>query len=370
MKTYESLVEEISAERLAQLRAKGKGAAAEAKMKHDGLKEKGKTETKVKTSSNTPPRTTRSVSSSTRSTPSSPKDDSSRQRSSMGYKPKQVDNAKAREIAKNMMNDNRPFNRGPAPTGASPGKDGKTTNVMKGEPMSKAKPSPKKTKSRWKFWEDYRDRLLEATTGDLRQMGATPAQIAKLKQRREKRGFGFDRGDDRAGKKTPTSKPKALPAAADKGSAIVRQKQGGTGKEAIGGNRKVGGAIPQPKPDNTKGPGSKTYDRAQPGLKGGPLSTKVKPEPKPKRKSVFRDAIKQGATGGLMGGSENDRREAKRKLGNKIGTGIRNAPGKALGAAGKAVGSVANSARGTIQDKGEKMQDAKVTPVKRGLYNP
>ncbi len=219
-------------------------------------------------------------------------------------------------------------------------------------------------------YKTFDDWLQEATTGDLRQMGATPAQIAKLKQRREKRGFGFDRGDDRAGKKTPTSKPKALPAAADKGSAIVRQKQGGTGKEAIGGNRKVGGAIPQPKPDNTKGPGSKTYDRAQPGLKGGPLSTKVKPEPKPKRKSVFRDAIKQGATGGLMGGSENDRREAKRKLGNKIGTGIRNAPGKALGAAGKAAGAVANSARGTIQDKGEKMQDAKVTPVKRGLYNP
>ncbi len=230
-------------------------------------------------------------------------------------------------------------------------------------------------------YKTFDDWLQEATTGDLRQMGATPAQIAKLKQRREKRGFGFDRGDDRAGKKTPTSKPKALPAAADKGSAIVRAKNRDTktGKEAIGAPRVSGPGVkspgsktyssvskPKPKPYSTDG--AKPVDR-KPIDKSSALSTKVKPD-KPKRKSVFRDAIKQGATGGLMGGSENDRREAKRKLGNKIGTGIRNAPGKALGAAGKAVGSVANSARGTIQDKGEKMQDAKVTPVKRGIYNP
>ena len=211
--------------------------------------------------------------------------------------------------------------------------------------------------------------LSEATTGDLKQMGATPAQIAKLKQRREKRGFGFDRGDDRAGKSTPTTKPKALPAAADKGSAIVRQKRGGTGKEAVCGNRKVGGAIPQPKPDNKKGPGSKTYDRAQPGLKGGPLSTKVKPERKERvpHKSSFRDGLKQGVTGGLAGGSERDRQKAKRSLGNKIGSGVRTAPGKALSALGK---SVANQAKKTSQDQGEKMQDAQVTSAKRGVYNP
>ncbi len=177
--------------------------------------------------------------------------------------------------------------------------------------------------------------FIEATTGDLKQMGATPAQIATLKQRREKRGFGFDRGDDRSGNKTPTSKPKALPAAADKGSAIVRQKRGGTGKEAVGAPRVSGPGVkrpgsktyssvskPKPKPYSTDG--AKPVNR-KPIDKSSALSTKVKP---PKRKSVFRDAIKQGATGGLMGGSENDRREAKRKLGNKIGTGIRNTPSR------------------------------------------
>ena len=163
------------------------------------------------------------------------------------------------------------------------------------------------------------------------------------------------------------NKPKALPAAADKGSAIVRQKRGGTGKEAIGGNKmKSGPGVRQP----DKGPGSKTYDRT---IKDGSALTKYKPKPKPEpktrvpHKSSFRDGLKQGVTGGLAGGSERDRQKAKRSLGNKIGSGVRTAPGKALSALGK---SVANQAKKTSQDQGEKMQDAQVTSAKRGVYNP
>ena len=187
--------------------------------------------------------------------------------------------------------------------------------------------------------------LQEATTGDLKAMGATPAQIAKLKQRREKRGFGFDRGDDRAGKTTPTTKPKALPAAADKGSAIVRQKQGGTGKEAIGGNKKKSGpGVRVPDPNK----GSKTYDRIN---KGGALA---------KRTTGGDDFGKP--VGGDWSAGKTPRMDPKKKF-DKRGAGIKSTLGKAAGAVG-------NQARGTMQDKGEKMQDAKVTPVKRGLYNP
>ena len=80
--------------------------------------------------------------------------------------------------------------------------------------------------------------FMEATTDDLRAMGASSDQIKEIERRKKKRGYGFDRGDDRA-KTAPAAqkkKPiqKALPGskgaplarrAADKGSAIVKQKQ-------------------------------------------------------------------------------------------------------------------------------------------------
>ena len=64
-----------------------------------------------------------------------------------------------------------------------------------------------------------------------------------------------------------TKSGKQLPA--DKGSAIVRTKKGGTSKEAVGAPKKSGVGVPQSKPQE-KGSGSKTYDRVRP--KGGELA--------------------------------------------------------------------------------------------------
>ena len=68
--------------------------------------------------------------------------------------------------------------------------------------------------------------------------------------------------------------------AAEKGVAIVRAKsgpgQGGTGKEAVGANKKSGPGVPQSRPEE-RGTGTKTYDRVRP--KGG----EIVPYQKPKR---------------------------------------------------------------------------------------
>jgi hypothetical protein len=85
--------------------------------------------------------------------------------------------------------------------------------------------------------------FMEATEGDLKAMGASPSQIALLKKRQEKRGKGFNSGDDRPEKGGPLAKrpvtravpvkggalakrdSSALTKPADTGAAIVRQKQ-------------------------------------------------------------------------------------------------------------------------------------------------
>lgn len=196
----------------------------------------------------------------------------------------------------------------------------------------------------------YENWLQEATTGDLKAMGATPAQIDKLKQRRAQRGYGFDSNDDRS-KNAPAKKPGALvkrpesrgvssqdkPGAltkskgsslstrpADKAGAIVKAKKASSNDASSNDDKQVGS-----RPGTSRPTGGDDFGKPV----GGGWSAGRKPRMDPKKKF--------------------DKRVA----------GIKSALGKAAGA-------VANSARGTIQDKGEKMQDAKVTPVKRGLYNP
>jgi hypothetical protein len=113
-----------------------------------------------------------------------------------------------------------------------------------------------------------------------------------LKKRQAARGKGFSTGDDRV--KTGTRKPatprKALPAgkptirqraktagravktAADIGSAIVRQRRGGTSKEAVGAPKKSGpGTMPGREPPGrlVKSSGGKLakIDRSKPDEK-------------------------------------------------------------------------------------------------------
>ena len=106
--------------------------------------------------------------------------------------------------------------------------------------------------------------FVEATEADLKSMGASASQIAMLKKRQAARGKGFSTGDDRVSKTPSKSTPKALPSSsalvktsvADKATAMVRQKQGGTGKGAISVPKKSGPGARTP-----SGSGTKTYDR-------------------------------------------------------------------------------------------------------------
>lgn len=252
-------------------------------------------------------------------------------------------------------------------------------------------------------------------------MGASPAQIAALKKRAQRRGgtgigvqgstgshfhqkdkpIGFNAkpqyaaGMANAAKKQnalATRNPNAMKRqgavqkiagnlarrAADKGSAIVRQKaseklkamRAGTGKsrrmadsmaakskdivptnkervgkEAIGKKRVSGPGVRQ-KPQ-AKGPGSKTYDRAQPGLKGGALmapdEAKMRRERELQKKLDAEDRAKD-SKGGFMGGvkkalggdlihpDKDKRREARFNKGKEMADGAKELPGKAAGA--------------------------------------
>jgi hypothetical protein len=128
-------------------------------------------------------------------------------------------------------------------------------------------------------------------------------------------------------------KQKSLPAAADKGSAIVRQKQGGTGKEAIGGNKmKSGPGVRQP----DKGPGSKTYDRT---TKDGSALAKNKPEvtaqqgpekdPNPKARAAMERRKKEAAATATKEKQDHDSKAGDRlnKRRGGIGGGIKKALG-------------------------------------------
>ena len=114
--------------------------------------------------------------------------------------------------------------------------------------------------------------FLEVTAADIRAMGGNEKQMKILRDRQKARG-GTGMGQkgstgshmhqkqDKKGGALATRPSSAMTKAADKGSAIVRQKQGGTGKEAIG--KQKGIKINPSKPRKLTEPtgGSMKYDR-------------------------------------------------------------------------------------------------------------
>ena len=151
--------------------------------------------------------------------------------------------------------------------------------------------------------------------------------------------------------------------AAEKGAAIVRTKQGGTGKEAIGRERKSGPGVRQ-EPQN-KGPGNKKYDRAQPGLKGGPITRYKKPEEpqdKPRHKKGFASGVKTSLGGDLFDKNDSNRTRARRELGLKTGKAIKSAPGK--------LASSIKNAKTTQDGPSESGSGSSgIQAAKRGVYN-
>ena len=120
---------------------------------------------------------------------------------------------------------------------------------------------------------------------------------------------------------------------ADKGSAIVRQKQSAPSKDAVG----------------KRAPAQKGYMTSPDGIR--------KPKYKPDVKSDNKNDLAAQQRNRILGNNKKDDLKVKR--------GLRNIRKKV----GNVAGAVGNQARSTMQDKGEKMQDAKVTSAKRGVYN-
>lgn len=188
------------------------------------------------------------------------------------------------------------------------------------------------------------NQFCEATIKDVKDMGASPDQIAVLKARQAKRGYGFQSNDRRVKNAPPkkqinrdtssqtpqnssaidkvSQKKNAIvphqgkkekakrvrTGAADKGSDIVRTRRGGTGKEAIGIPKKSGPGVSNsavnPKPQ--RGTGSKTYDRMNPQKSTkkpiSPDSAIVKYDAeKAKRSDALKKARGDGFTKKLLG---------------------------------------------------------------------
>lgn len=187
--------------------------------------------------------------------------------------------------------------------------------------------------------------FLEATEKDIRAMGGSDKTIEELKRRKKKRGYGFDRDDDRA--KTSTESPKnkvdsikkalpgtaggplarrntspknnlnstqkALPGstggplalrAADKGSAIVKQKKKYRGYMS----------APDTEPGKVGGEG---FGRRPPGHWGKTMSDEEKK--KKRRKNRFKLKLKKPITGtespGATSGSVGQQAQVTRHTG-------------------------------------------------------
>ena len=188
--------------------------------------------------------------------------------------------------------------------------------------------------------------FLEVTAADIRAMGGNEKQMKILRDRQKARG-GTGMGQkgstgshmhqkqDKKGSSVP-SRP------ADKGAAIVRQKQGGTGKEAVGAPKISGPGTRPNRGQITRSPGGALakIDRSRPDEKqagsrpgttrGQNVPSTGKPTTKPKNQFVsgFKSA---------MGGdafAKNDsatRRKARNELGKKTANVIKSVPGKVAG---------------------------------------
>jgi hypothetical protein len=103
---------------------------------------------------------------------------------------------------------------------------------------------------------------------------------------------------------------------ASKGADIVRTKQGGTGKEAIGAPKKSGPGVPQSSP---QGSGTKTYDRITPERKkGGPITRYNPPADEPQQKPTKPKKNKKNKGPSMMQRFGNF---AKKGLNNTVGDG-------------------------------------------------
>jgi hypothetical protein len=142
--------------------------------------------------------------------------------------------------------------------------------------------------------------FVEATESDVKAMGGTDAQIAALKKRQEKRGYGFQSNDERNSsapaktqsstltgtKEKPTIKrPESKPSTTNKGS--VKTVSPGTG--VIGTKERTPVERQAPKPSWNKGSGE-GYPKAK---NTGALATTPKPKssalattPKPKSSAL------------------------------------------------------------------------------------
>jgi hypothetical protein len=226
-----------------------------------------------------------------------------------------------------------------------------------------------------KTYDSFLQPLTEATEGDLKNMGATPAQIQMLKKRQAARGKGFSTGDDRVNKTTSSGPRKALgssdplakaapnvkkpaPATkasamtdplkkaatalakntaraitkpADKGASIVRTKQERTGKESVGGQRKSGpgvirgGALAKRSPDKiVRHRDEYKKDAKQKLASGSAGSPKLSPRTRVPQSSPLKKPNK------FAKGFRDEMIPTKRQMGKNLAKGIKSAPGKAL----------------------------------------
>ena len=212
--------------------------------------------------------------------------------------------------------------------------------------------------------------FVEATKADIIAMGGNQKQMDILAKRKAARGGGKGFGSDGSTGSHFHNKSKPKP------GALAKREPGGRGVGTTQTSYKTGplarraadkaGALVRSK--NYKAPNN---DEKKTGSKPG--STRdgwgVKPT------GDWKDAG-NAAHDGAKKMSDYDKARKERDLKNRLDKEdekkgrFKKFAKRALGAAGKVGGAAANQARGTMQDKGEKMQDAKVTSAKRGLYNP
>tara|TARA_A100001015_G_scaffold321521_1_gene452715 strand:+ start:2389 stop:3048 length:660 start_codon:yes stop_codon:yes gene_type:complete len=134
----------------------------------------------------------------------------------------------------------------------------------------KATPITERRHQEW--WMNH---FREANEKDLRDMGANDKQVAELKKRQARRGYGFERGDDRVKKETEQKKSVGPSKPADKGGAIVKAEPSSIKKAESSAITKAGTSALAKRPESKGGALAKTNEVTP--ASGGP-----KPDRKPK----------------------------------------------------------------------------------------
>ena len=147
---------------------------------------------------------------------------------------------------------------------------------------------------------------------------------------------------------------------ASKAASIVRTKQGGTGKEAVGAPKKSGPGVPQSRP---KGPGSKTYERQTPERKkGGDIVPYQKKEKTKKggKDNQFGKGFNRNM--GVLSTHGKTRDKAWRKVGHKTAQAIKDSPGNLA----KAIKNAPTTQDGPAESGSG---SSGIQAAKRGVYN-